>query len=240
VIERPLPAPSLPSAIGAGSAEMDIAGNIKEVRERIAHAAARADRNPDEVTIIAVTKYVDESAIQQAAEAGIEHFGESRVQEAGRKIIRLSDQGLRPTWHMIGHLQRNKVQTALKIFDIIHSIDSVLLAQEISAQAEKVIPILLQVNIAEEETKGGFQRDELSEAVAEISKLPHLSIKGLMTIAPMVDNPEDVRSVFRELRELRDSFKMEHLSMGMSNDFEIAVEEGATMVRMGRIIFSER
>jgi len=219
---------------------MDIARNITEVRERIAHAAARAGRSPDEITIIAVTKYVDDSAIQQAVEAGIKHFGVNRVQEAQRKIIRLPGSGLCPTWHMIGHLQRNKVQTALKIFDIIHSIDSVRLAQAISAQAERVLPVLLQVNIAGEKTKGGFQRDELSEAVAEISRLPNLSIKGLMTIAPLVDDPEEVRPVFKELRELRTSFGMEHLSMGMSNDFEIAVEEGATMVRLGRIIFGER
>ena len=216
---------------------MDIARNINAVRERIAHAASRAGRSPDEVTIIAVTKYVGESDIQQAIEAGIEHFGENRVQEAQRKILRLPCSGLCPTWHMIGHLQRNKVQTALKIFDIIHSIDSIQLAQSISAQAEKVIPVLLQVNVAGEKTKGGFQRNELQEAVAEISELPNLSIKGLMTIAPMVDKPEEVRPVFRELRELRDSFGLEHLSMGMSNDFEIAVEEGATMVRLGRIIF---
>jgi len=219
---------------------MDIARNITEVRERIAHAAARAGRSPDEITIIAVTKYVDDSAIQQAVEAGIKHFGENRVQEAERKILRLPGSGLCPTWHMIGHLQRNKVQTALKIFDIIHSIDSVRLAQAISAQAERILPVLLQVNIAGEKTKGGFQRDELSEAVAEISRLPNLSLKGLMTIAPLVDDPEEVRPVFKELRELRDSFEMEHLSMGMSNDFEIAVEEGATMVRLGRIIFGER
>jgi len=219
---------------------MDIARNITEVKERIAHAAARAGRSPDEITIIAVTKYVDDSAIQQAVEAGIKHFGENRVQEAQRNIIRLPGSGLCPTWHMIGHLQRNKVQTALKIFDIIHSIDSIRLAQSISAQAERILPVLLQVNIAGEKTKGGFQRDELSEAVAEISRLPNLSLKGLMTIAPLVDDPEEVRPVFKELRELRDSFEMEHLSMGMSNDFEIAVEEGATMVRLGRIIFGER
>jgi pyridoxal phosphate enzyme (YggS family) len=219
---------------------MNIARNVNEVRERISHAALSVGRSPDEITIIAVTKYVDDSAIQQAVGAGIEHFGENRVQEAQRKILRLPGSGFCPTWHMIGHLQRNKVQTALKIFDIIHSIDSIRLAQSISAQAEKVFPILLQVNIAGEKTKGGFQRNELSEAVAEISRLPNLSLKGLMTIAPMVDNPEDVRSVFRELRELRTSFGMEHLSMGMSNDFEIAVEEGATMVRLGRIIFGER
>jgi len=219
---------------------MDIARNIEEVRERIAHVAARAGRSPDEITIIAVTKYVDDSAIQQAVKAGIKHFGENRVQEAEHKILRLPGSGLCPTWHMIGHLQRNKVQTALKIFDIIHSIDSVRLAQAISAQAEKVITIILQINIAREKKKGGFQRDELSEAVAEISRLPNLSIKGLMTIAPLVDDPEEVRPVFKELRELRTSFGMEHLSMGMSNDFEIAVEEGATMVRLGRIIFGER
>jgi pyridoxal phosphate enzyme (YggS family) len=219
---------------------MNIARNITEVRERIAHAAVRAGRSPDEVTIIAVTKYVDDSAIRQAVEAGIKHFGENRVQEAQRKILRLPVSGLCPTWHMIGHLQRNKVQTALKIFDIIHSIDSVQLAQAISAQAERILPVLLQVNIAGEKTKGGFQRDELSKAVAEISKMPNLSLKGLMTIAPLVDDPEEVRPVFKELRELRDSFGMEHLSMGMSNDFEIAVEEGATMVRLGRIIFGER
>ena len=230
----------LPSATDAGSADMDIARNIEEVRGRIAHAAARAGRSPDEIMIIAVTKYVDESAIQQAVEAGIEHFGENRVQEAQRKILRLPGSGLYPTWHMIGHLQRNKVQTALKIFDIIHSIDSIRLAQSISAQAERVIPVLLQVNVAREKTKGGFQRNELHEAVAEVSKLPNLTIKGFMTVAPMVDKPEEVRPVFRELRELRDSFGMEHLSMGMSNDFEIAVEEGATMVRLGRIIFGAR
>ena len=219
---------------------MDIARNIEEVRGRIAHAAARAGRSPDEIMIIAVTKYVDESAIQQAVEAGIEHFGENRIQEAQRKILRLPGSGLCPTWHMIGHLQRNKIQTALKIFDIIHSIDSTRLAQSISAQAERVVPVLLQVNVAREQTKGGFQRNELQEAVAEVSRLPNLSIKGLMTIAPMVDKPEEVRPVFRELRELRDSLGMEHLSMGMSNDFEIAVEEGATMVRLGRIIFGAR
>ena len=219
---------------------MDIASNIKDVKSRIERAAARAGRNPGDITLIVVTKYAEEPAILAAAGAGISHFGENRVQDAERKILRLSECELRPTWHMIGHLQRNKVQTALKIFDIIHSIDSVRLAQAISAQAEKAVPVLLQVNVAEEETKGGFEKDELSGAVAEISRLPNLSIKGLMTIAPLVDNPEEVRPVFRELRKLHDTFGMEHLSMGMSNDFEIAVEEGATMLRLGRIIFSER
>jgi len=219
---------------------MDIANNIKDVKARIDRAAARAGRNPGDITLIVVTKYVEDADIQAAAGAGISNFGESRVQDAERRIMRLSERGLHSTWHMIGHLQRNKVQTALKIFDIIHSIDSVRLAQAVSAQAEKVVPVLLQVNVAGEETKGGFEKDKLSGAVAEISSLPNLSIRGLMTIAPLVDEPEEVRPIFRELRELRDSFGMEHLSMGMSNDFEIAVEEGATMVRLGRIIFGER
>ena len=219
---------------------MDIAQNIKEARERIGHAALRVGRLPDDILIVAVTKNVEESAIQRAIEADIKNFGENRVQEAERKIMHLSSHGLRPAWHMIGHLQRNKVQTALKIFDIIHSIDSRRLAQEVNAQAERPVAVLLQVNVSGEETKGGFATNELDKAVAEISRLPNLSIRGLMTIAPLVDNPEEVRPVFRKLRELRDSFGMEHLSMGMSDDFEIAIEEGATMVRLGRIIFGER
>ena len=229
-----------PSAIDAGFAEMDIDRNIQEVRERVAHAAMRAGRSPDEVTIVAVTKTVTEAAILEAYKAGIADFGENRVQEAQRKITQLSGCEPRPVWHMIGHLQRNKVQTALEIFDIIHSIDSVRLAQKVSAQAERIVPVLLEVNVSGEETKGGFPANGLAEALAEISKLPNLSLRGLMTIAPWADDPEEVRPVFRKLRELRDSLGLEHLSMGMSDDFETAVEEGATMVRLGRIIFSER
>ncbi|MFA5367403.1 MAG: YggS family pyridoxal phosphate-dependent enzyme [Dehalococcoidia bacterium] len=219
---------------------MDIAQNIQEVRERIARAAARAGRSPGDVTIVAVTKTVAEPAIREAIAAGISNLGESRVQEAQRKIAQLSECEPVPVWHMIGHLQRNKVQTALEIFDIIHSIDSVRLAREVSAEAKIIVPVLLEVNLSGEETKGGFPPDELAEALAEISSLPNLSIRGLMTIAPWVDDAEEVRPVFRTLRELRDSFGLEQLSMGMSEDFEIAVEEGATMVRLGRIIFGER
>jgi pyridoxal phosphate enzyme (YggS family) len=216
---------------------MDIAQNINEVRQRIAAAASRAGRSADDITLIAVTKTAGVPDIQKALATGIAHCGESRIQDAERKIAQLSDAGLRPTWHMIGHLQRNKAKTALEIFDIIHSVDSLRLAQTLSAQANKNISILIQVNIAEEETKQGFSLDEAAGAVAEISKLPNLSIRGLMTIAPMVDNIEEVRPVFRELRKLRDSLGLEHLSMGMSDDFEVAIEEGATMVRVGRAIF---
>ena len=140
---------------------------------------------------------------------------------------------------MIGHLQTNKVKTAVEIFDIIHSIDSLRLAQALSGRAKKTIPVLLQVNIAQEEPKSGFSEIELSKAMVEITRLPGLTIKGLMTIAPLVSDPEEVRPIFQRLRELRDSLGLEHLSMGMSDDFEIAVEEGATMLRIGRAIFAE-
>jgi len=223
-----------------GLLNMDIAHNIREVRERIARAAARAGRSPADVTIVAVTKTVTEQAIREAVAAGICNLGESRVQEAQRKIAQMAGCEPKPVWHMIGHLQRNKVQTALEIFDIIQSIDSVRLAREVSAQAKKVVPVLLEVNVSGEETKGGFTTGELAGALKSISNLPNLSIKGLMTVAPWTDDAEEVRYVFRTLRELRDSYGLEHLSMGMSDDFEIAVEEGATMVRLGRIIFGER
>ena len=216
---------------------MGIARNINELKQRIAAAALRAGRSADEITLIAVTKTAPVADIQKAVEAGIGHLGESRIQEAERKITQLNAAGLRPTWHMIGHLQRNKVKTALEIFDIIHSIDSLRLAQTVSAQANKNVSILIQVNIADEETKQGFSIAEAAGAVAEISKMPNLSIRGLMTIAPMADDAEAVRPVFRELRKLRDSLGLEHLSMGMSDDLEIAIEEGATMVRVGRAIF---
>lgn len=223
-----------------GLLSMDVARNIQEVRERIARAAAKAGRSPDDITIVAVTKTVAEQAVREAVAAGISNLGESRVQEAQRKIAQMTGCEPRPVWHMIGHLQRNKVQTALEIFDIIQSIDSLRLAQEVSAQAMRTFPILLEVNVSGEETKGGFTAGELAEALKSISNLPNLSVKGLMTIAPWTDDAGEVRPVFRKLRELRDCFGLEHLSMGMSDDFEIAVEEGATMVRLGRIIFGER
>ncbi len=222
---------------------MDIARisqNLQDVEWRIAQAARRAGRSPEEITIVAVTKGLAAQAIEAALEAGIRHIGENRVQEAGGKIAHLSASGLRPTWHMVGHLQRNKVKTAVEIFDIIHSIDSLRLAQALSSHAQNTIPVLLQVNVSGEGTKSGFSIAGLPEAVAEITCLPNLAVKGLMTIAPLVSDPEEVRPIFRKLRELRDSLGLEHLSMGMTDDFEVAVEEGATMVRIGRAIFGER
>lgn len=219
---------------------MDIARNLHDVERRIAQAAQRAGRAPAEITIVAVTKGLTAQAIEAALEAGIRHIGENRVQEAREKIARLSNLQPCPTWHMVGHLQTNKVKTAVEIFDIIHSIDSLRLAEALSGRARNTVPVLLQVNISGEEPKSGFSEAELPKAAEDVARLPMLKVKGLMTIAPLVSDPEEVRPIFRRLRELRDYLGLEHLSMGMSDDFEVAVGEGATMVRIGRAIFGER
>jgi len=219
---------------------VDIAANLKDVQGRIARACERSHRSPGEITLVVITKEVGVSAIRAAFDCGIRDFGENRVQEAEDKIAQLS--GLKPdvTWHMVGHLQSNKARTAVELFDIIHSIDSVRLAEILSRRAEKTFPVLLQVNVSGEATKGGFVVGEIENAVNEIKRLPNLKVMGLMTIAPLAAEPEEVRPVFRKLRELRDSLGLEHLSMGMTDDFEVAVEEGATMLRVGRAIFGER
>jgi len=221
-------------------AEMDITRNLRDVERRIAQAAQRAGRSPAEITIVAVTKGLTAQAIEAALEAGIRHIGENRVQEARGKIARLSNLQPCPTWHMVGHLQTNKVKTAVEIFDIIHSIDSLRLAEALSGRARNTVPVLLQVNISGEEPKSGFSEAELPKAAEDVARLSMLKVKGLMTIAPLVSDPEEVRPIFRRLRELRDYLGLEHLSMGMSDDFEVAVGEGATMVRIGRAIFGER
>ena len=219
---------------------MGVAGNLHLVEERIARACQRAGRSPDEVTLVAVTKTVPAAAIEEAFAAGIRNFGENRVQEARAKVAELEMLRQELTWHMVGHLQTNKAKTATEIFDIIHSVDSLRLAEMLNKRAQWKLPVLLQVNAAAEETKGGFVADEVGRALAEISRLPHLDVVGLMTMAPFVADPEEVRWVFRRLRELGDSLGLEHLSMGMSDDFEVAIEEGATLVRIGRAIFGER
>jgi len=219
---------------------MTIEQNVRNLQQRIARACERAGSSPEEVTLVAVTKTVQADAIDAAFNAGIKDFGESRVQEAKPKIEQLHL--LRPnlTWHMIGHLQTNKAKTAAGIFDIIHSVDSLKLAEILNDSSQRKLPVLIQVNASAEATKGGFMLSEVNEAVRQIEKLSNLDIQGLMTIAPWVDNAEEVRPVFRQLRQLRDSLGLEHLSMGMSDDFEVAIEEGATLVRIGRAIFGER
>ncbi|HDN79814.1 MAG TPA: YggS family pyridoxal phosphate-dependent enzyme [Chloroflexi bacterium] len=230
---------------------VDIEANLRRVRERIAEAALRKGRRPEDITLVAVTKTIDPERILIAARLGVKHFGENRVQEALRKIPVVNQAlGTPPTWHMVGHLQTNKVRKALGIFDFIHSVDSVRLAREINKRAgreSKVIPILLEVNISGEATKFGFAPEEVEDAVREILSFPNLSVQGLMTIAPIVNDPEEARPFFRRLRELRDylaeqfpQIDWKHLSMGMTDDFEVAIEEGATMVRLGRAIFGER
>ncbi|OGO59296.1 MAG: YggS family pyridoxal phosphate enzyme, partial [Chloroflexi bacterium RBG_19FT_COMBO_47_15] len=144
------------------------------------------------------------------------------------------------TWHMVGHLQSNKAKAAVELFDIIHSVDSVRLAEILSRRAEKTLPVLLEVNVSGEATKGGFSVAGIAAAVNEIRQLPNLKTMGLMTVAPFVADPEEIRPVFRKLRELRDSLELKHLSMGMTDDFEVAIEEGASMLRIGRAIFGER
>jgi len=219
---------------------VDIGNSIRELKKRIARAAERANGPPAEITIVGVAKTIEPWLIQQAFEAGMRHFGENRVQEAKDKIERLSTLQPPPTWHMVGHLQTNKAKTAIELFDMIQSVDSVRLAEVLSRHAQHRIPILLEVNVSGEASKFGLPPAEVSPAVEEIARLPHLEIRGLMTIAPLTDNPEEVRPIFKRLRLLRDSLGLEHLSMGMTDDFEVAIEEGATMVRIGRAIFGER
>ena len=221
---------------------VDIRANFEDIERRIADACIRSGRDRAEVAVIAASKTVDSSLIRRAYDVGIRHFGENRVQEAEDKIkevLPLLDPP--PTWHMIGHLQTNKVKTAVGIFDIIHSIDSVKLAENVNNRVgKKGYPVLVEVNVAGESSKSGLSVADLPKTIEQISYLDNLEVKGLMTIAPLVADPEEVRPVFKELRQIRDSLGLEHLSMGMTDDFEVAIEEGATMVRIGRAIFGER
>jgi len=215
-----------------------IADRVAHVRQRVERAAERAGRSPDDVTIVAVSKGFPPQAIEEAVAAGIAHVGENRVQEAATKVPGLRD--LPVTWHLVGHLQTNKAKTALELFDIIHSVDSLHLAEALSHRSQRPLPVLLEVNVAGEAAKFGFPPDEVAAAAQAVARLPNLDLRGLMTVAPLVSDPEAVRPVFRELRRLRDALGLAELSMGMSDDFEVAIEEGATLVRIGRAIFSER
>ena len=220
-----------------------IADRVADVRQRVQHAAERAGRAPADVTIVAVSKGSPPEAIEKAAAAGIAHLGENRVQEAAAKIAALGS--LPVTWHLVGHLQTNKAKTALELFDIIHSVDSLHLAEVLShraqtSAAQRPLPVLLEVNVTGETSKFGFPSGDVAAAAQAIARLPHLDLLGLMTVAPFVGDPEAVRPVFRELRRLRDALGLRELSMGMTDDFEVAIEEGATLVRIGRAIFGER
>jgi len=227
--------------------------NLARVQEQIANAAARASRNPNEITLVAVSKTHPIEIILEAYAAGLRHFGENRVEEAAEKIPVINPQVQGIVWHLVGHLQSRKAKDAAALFDIVHSIDSVSLAQKLDARAAalgKTIPILLEVNTSGEASKFGFAlnaRENFFDAVRQILECPHLDVQGLMTIAPIVEKPEHARPYFRALRELRDELcqrfpnrAWQHLSMGMTDDFEAAIAEGATIVRIGRAIFGER
>ncbi len=223
-----------------------IAENLARVRAQIAQAAAKANRNADDVELVAISKTHDAVKVREAIEAKQSLFGESRVQEARVKIPELPS-NLR--WHFVGHLQKNKIRHALPLFELIHSVDSLAVAQDINRIAEEdgLHPrVLLEANVAGEGSKFGFTPEKLREDLENLLALPRLSILGLMTIPPIADEAEASRKYFVELRELRDRLQTEfhvdlaQLSMGMTQDFAIAVEEGATLVRVGTAIFGER
>jgi hypothetical protein len=219
---------------------LSIAANLEAVRGRIRAAAERAGRDPGSVTLVAATKGVDAARLIEALDAGLTDCGENIVQDAEERIEALGPRAKAARWHFIGHLQSNKIGAALRLFDILESVDSGRLAEQISRRAEGPVRILLEVNVALETSKYGFRPDEVGNAIATISRLPNLQLEGLMTVAPAVADPEQVRPVFRELRQLTEANGLKELSMGMTNDFEVAIEEGATLVRVGRAIFGER
>lgn len=222
--------------------------NIDIVTSKIEAACKRSGRNSGDVTLIAVSKTKPVSDIEQAYESGTRDFGENKVQELDEKFPVLPKD---IKWHLIGHLQRNKVKYIVDKVELIHSVDSVRLAEQIEHEAEKknlTVNILVQVNVANEDTKFGLRSEDTIDIVKQISCLSHVRIKGLMTIAPFTDNPEDNRGYFRKLKELSDEIdalhidnvEMKELSMGMTGDYEVAVEEGATLVRVGTGIFGDR
>lgn len=222
--------------------------NIAMVRERIEKAARLTGRDPKEITILAAVKSVDTKKIQEAVKAGITTFGENYVQEAVRKVKDLQGSKKDIHWHFIGHLQKNKAKDAVKFFDTIESVDSIELAKELNKRAEKKLCVLIQVNLSKEKTKGGVTAHEALGLTRELAKLENISLKGLMTIPPFFENPEMSRPYFTELRRLAEKIRreaipnviMKELSMGMSHDFDVAIEEGATIIRIGTAIFGER
>ena len=228
--------------------EADIASNITAIKQRISAAAARCGRDPGGIQLMAVSKTVPAERIRQAIAAGLTVFGENYVQEAREKIPAI---GPAVSWHMIGHLQTNKAKYVVNLFDWIHSVDRLELAQELdkrAGQANRKLNVLMEVNVSGEASKSGVSAPQALELVRNVSVLPHLSIRGLMTMPPYSDDPELSRPYFQALRALSAeinatgiaSVRMDELSMGMTDDFEVAVEEGATLLRIGRAIFGAR
>jgi len=222
--------------------------NLSQLRARIFRACEKVKRNPQDVKIVAVTKNVSVEKIKQAIDCGIEIVGENKVQEAQTKYGQIDK---KVSWHLVGHLQTNKVKKALEIFEMIQSVDSLKLAEEIDKRAKEkndVLPVLIEVNTSDEATKYGVKPELTEQVIREIRKLENIKIKGLMTMAPLIDDKEKVRQSFRNLRKTYEKMKnlkvpnleLEYLSMGMSSDFEEAIEEGSNMLRIGTAIFGPR
>ena len=228
-------------------ATSSIAENVERVQERIARAAARSDRRPDEVVLVAASKTFAAEAIRAAYDAGIRAFGENRVQEWEGKQPDLAD--IKPSWHLIGHLQSNKARRASRLFDWIDSVDDTELAMKLddaAGETNEWLAVLIEVQVDPTETKSGVAQVDLPALAEAILQMPHLQLRGLMAIPPFCEDPRDARPYFRRLRRLRDDLEQHlgrsfpELSMGMSHDFEIAIEEGATQVRVGSAIFGDR
>ena len=227
---------------------MTIADNIASIQERISKSALRAGRDPAEIRLVAVSKTVSAESIQEAIAAGVTILGENYMQEARNKIARI---GKQVEWHFIGHLQSNKAKYAVDLFSMIQSVDRLALAEELGQEANKrgkIVPVLIQVNISGEESKSGIDPQETLQLLERIAALQHLAVQGLMTMPPWFEDPEDARPYFSAMRKLREKLSREkipgvalqELSMGMSGDFEVAIEEGATLVRIGTAIFGPR
>lgn len=225
-----------------------IRDNTKIVENDIKDACDRAKRDPKDINLIAVTKTIDTERINEALETGIENIGENKVQEIMEKYDKIE---YAPSWHMIGHLQTNKVKYIIDKIDLIHSVDSLKLAKEIDKRARninKIMDVLIQLNIADEDTKFGLSYNELDDFIKEIASLENVNVQGLMAIVPYVIDPEEVRPYFRKMKEIFDKLQdspyeninMKYLSMGMTNDFQVAIEEGSNMIRVGTGIFGER
>ena len=222
---------------------------LEQIRQRLRQAAESCNRDADSVRLVVVSKTIAAEIVKEAIDAGVTILGENYVQEARDKFKALVQYPV--SWHFIGHLQSNKAKYAVRLFDLIHSVDSLKLARELDKQAgkvDKIQQILVQVNISAEDTKSGISTDEAPRLIAEISQLKNLAVKGLMTMPPYFYQPEKVQPFFADLRELRDQIKgqslpnvfLDELSMGMTGDFEVAIKEGATLVRIGTAIFGER
>lgn len=224
----------------------EIEKNLSRIKERIEYATSKVRRDPGEIKLVAVTKTVTVERIREAMAAGATIFGENYVQEATRKIEEIGQTGIQ--WHLIGHLQSNKAKYAVRMFDLIHSVDSMALAQELdkrAAASDKIVDCLIEVNLSQEGSKFGISKEGARELVNRLKDLKNISLQGLMTMPPYEDDPETARPYFIALRELKEEIEgsgihLPQLSMGMSSDFEVAIEEGATIVRVGRAIFGER